>query len=109
MALIGKPCPSIGGDAKQEDFLLAQILQGSTEEHWQAMWCAAGLVFLKGDPVEIPTKTGPMVVEFWASWCGPCRMAFPHLSALQRKYKDKGLVVVGISLEEDGPQTRSVA
>jgi thiol-disulfide isomerase/thioredoxin len=66
-----------------------------------------GLAYLKGEPLaNVPTKTGPMVIEFWASWCGPCRMAFPHLSELQRKYKDKGLVVLGISLEEDSPQTR---
>jgi thiol-disulfide isomerase/thioredoxin len=56
---------------------------------------------VKGIPVNIPSKTGPMVIEFWASWCGPCRMAFPHLSDLQRKYKDKGLRVVGICLEDD--------
>lgn len=41
------------------------------------------------------------VVEFWATWCGPCRTSIPHLTELQRKFKDK-VTVVGVSiLEED--------
>jgi thiol-disulfide isomerase/thioredoxin len=40
------------------------------------------------------------VIEFWATWCGPCRSTIPHLSALQRAYKDKGVVMVGISDED---------
>jgi thiol-disulfide isomerase/thioredoxin len=44
-----------------------------------------------------PGKT--YVVEFWATWCGPCRASMPHISELQEKYGDK-LVVVGISDEK---------
>jgi thiol-disulfide isomerase/thioredoxin len=51
--------------------------------------------------VEVPTAGKAMVVEFWASWCGPCRMAFPHLSQLARKYKAQGLVVIGVNIEGD--------
>lgn len=42
------------------------------------------------------------VVEFWATWCPPCRESIPHLSSLQQRYKDKGLIVVGLSSE--GPE-----
>lgn len=41
------------------------------------------------------------VVDLWASWCGPCRMTIPELNALYERYRDQGLVVVGISVDSD--------
>lgn len=41
------------------------------------------------------------VVDFWATWCPPCRMAIPGLNQLYRKYKDQGVSVVGISVDEN--------
>lgn len=41
-----------------------------------------------------------VLVDFWASWCGPCKGSFPVLEDLHKKYGDKGLVVVGINLDE---------
>src|SRR5260221_5597336 len=35
------------------------------------------------------------LVEFWATWCGPCRVSIPHLNEIHNKYKDEGLVVIG--------------
>jgi len=35
-------------------------------------------------------------VDFWASWCGPCRKSFPWMNAMQQKYRDQGLAVVAI-------------
>ncbi|MFO0962854.1 MAG: redoxin family protein [Phycisphaerales bacterium] len=56
--------------------------------------------FVRGDAPKFfePGKT--YVVEFWATWCGPCRQSMPHLTATAKKFKDKGLVVVGISDEK---------
>ena len=61
----------------------------------------SGLTWLKGGPVHIPSASHVLVIEFWASWCGPCRAMPPHLSKLQQKYKKDGLVVIGISTDED--------
>jgi thiol-disulfide isomerase/thioredoxin len=69
---------------------------------------AVGLNFIKGDAVTVPPPGQPAVLEFWASWCGPCRAAFPHLSDIARKYKDRGLVVIGINIEGDSPAVRKL-
>ncbi|NDW17965.1 AhpC/TSA family protein [Dysgonomonas sp. 216] len=42
-----------------------------------------------------------ILVDFWASWCGPCRKEMPNLVAAYEKYKDKGFEIIGISLDEN--------
>ncbi|MBI4169828.1 MAG: TlpA family protein disulfide reductase [Acidobacteria bacterium] len=39
------------------------------------------------------------VFDLWATWCGPCREGIPHLNAIYERYRDRGLVVVGISVD----------
>jgi peroxiredoxin len=42
-----------------------------------------------------------VILNFWATWCEPCRQEMPSLEALYQRYKDRGLVVVGVSVDED--------
>ena len=51
--------------------------------------------WVQGDPVREFDKDKAYIVEFWATWCGPCRASIPHLNQIHQKYKDKGLVVIG--------------
>lgn len=55
--------------------------------------------WVKGEPVDLAKGKGEKVyvVEFWATWCGPCITSIPHLSAIQKKYGPKGVEVIGIS------------
>jgi thiol-disulfide isomerase/thioredoxin len=55
--------------------------------------------WVKGKAVDVKNGQNICVVEFWATWCGPCRVSIPHLTKLQKRFKDKGVVVVGISDE----------
>ncbi len=54
--------------------------------------------FVKGKPVTKFDKGKTYVVEFWATWCGPCRVSIPHLTELQKKYKD--VTFIGVSVFE---------
>ena len=57
--------------------------------------------FVKGKPVTEFEKGKIYVVEFWATWCGPCRTSIPHLTQLQKKYPD--VTFVGVSIWENDP------
>ena len=54
--------------------------------------------FIKGDAIKEFEKGKIYVVEFWATWCGPCRATIPHLSKLQKQYKD--VAFIGVSVWE---------
>ena len=91
------------------------------------------LTWLKGESTNLPPPGRPAVLELWATWCDdgqdcsdvaaqrtllhtpftvlsafrrcpPCKQMIPHLTKIQREYGDRGLVVVGISVEAPSPQ-----
>jgi thiol-disulfide isomerase/thioredoxin len=56
----------------------------------------------KPDPLDLATLRGKVVlVDFWASWCEPCRHSFPWLNEMQTKYADRGLVVIGVNVDRE--------
>jgi peroxiredoxin/TolA-binding protein len=48
-----------------------------------------------------------LLIDFWATWCGPCRAELPNVKAIYRKYKDRGFAVLGISLDQDRAALKS--
>jgi len=66
---------------------------------------------LDGESVSLNTLLGegkPVLIDFWATWCGPCRMVIPHLNALHQKYGKDGLIVIGMNLENPAEDQQAV-
>jgi thiol-disulfide isomerase/thioredoxin len=59
---------------------------------------------LDGATVKLSNYKGKVVIlDFWATWCAPCREEIPGFVELQRDYGDEGLVIIGVSLDSQGP------
>src|SRR5271156_3295061 len=61
--------------------------------------------WIQGDPVTTFDSNHVYIIEFWATWCGPCRESIPHLNELSEKFKDRGLIAIGqdsFEQNEDG-------
>src|SRR6185436_16215973 len=57
---------------------------------------------LKGDSIQLSSLKGKvLILDFWASWCGPCRYSNKHLVKLYSKYKGKGLEILSVSLDDE--------
>lgn len=71
-------------------------LLGQSAPPWQ-------LKDLEGKPVSSADFKGKVVVlNFWATWCPPCRKEIPDFIALQKEYGNRGLVFVGVALDDEG-------
>ncbi len=62
---------------------------------------------LEGRRLALADLDGPVVVNFWASWCGPCAEEAPHLAAIAREYRDRGVHVVGVNVKDQPANARS--
>ena len=55
-----------------------------------------------GNSVSLADHRGDVViVDWWATWCGPCRMVMPHLEAIHREYGDKGVTIIAIATDRN--------
>jgi peroxiredoxin len=65
---------------------------------------------LSGPNMRLQEQRGQVVlVNFWATWCGPCRKEMPHLNRIADKYKASGLVMLGVNVDDDVRNAAEVA
>ncbi len=58
---------------------------------------------IEGQEVTLSGLRGKVVLlDFWATWCGPCKESIPHLTQLHKNYQDKGFELIGMSLDKSG-------
>jgi len=63
----------------------------------------------KGGPIKLGDYSGKvLLVNFWATWCGPCRIETPELVKLHKEYQDRGVEMVGLSTEDPDASAQSV-
>jgi thiol-disulfide isomerase/thioredoxin len=65
--------------------------------------------WLQGEEVKSFEPGKVYVVEFWATWCGPCVMIMPHLAELHAEYRDKGVTIIGYSARDEKNTEEKVA
>ena len=94
--------------------LMALVLAGAASVAGAAAVGTAAPDFtlkaLEGPNMRLQEQRGKVVlVNFWATWCGPCRKEMPHLNRIAEKYRASGLVLLGVNVDDDARNAAETA
>ena len=82
--------------------LSSLLLSSASAEELSGSAPAFSLQSRTGDTVALQDlEVQVVMVDFWATWCGPCREEMPHLEALYQRYSSLGFTLLGVNVEED--------
>lgn len=92
--------------------IIAAILIGGGTQHANALEpgdevsidAITAATWIQGEKPKAWEKDKVYMLECWATWCGPCIRVIPHVNELHAKYADKGLVIIGMNVWEDGKE-----
>lgn len=91
-------------------FLLLPLFLNPGHASESAPFFNTTLTDLDGKPVALEKYRGkPLMVNFWARWCGPCRTEIPELNKISRQYEKQGLIVLGIAIEDQVESVKDFA
>jgi thiol-disulfide isomerase/thioredoxin len=100
---VGLVAPTVGQDKDPPKKPEAKLKVGDPAPSLKAT------KWLQGTEVKSFEKGKIYIVEFWATWCGPCIVMMPHMSEMQQEYKDKGVTFIGYTAKDPNNSAEKVA